>query len=46
MKPTPEQTKKFDEENELDIDTWEKVDIGKNTKHVSELARRQNKGTE
>ena len=36
MKPTPEQIRNFDQENELNIDTWEKGDIGKN----SQLAKR------
>jgi len=37
MKPTPEQTKKFDEENESEVDNWEKGDFGKNTKHVKRI---------
>jgi predicted DNA binding CopG/RHH family protein len=37
MKPTLEQIKKFDEENESDIDTWEKGDIGKNPKHAKRI---------
>jgi predicted DNA binding CopG/RHH family protein len=39
MKPTPEQIRNFDQENELDIDTWEKGDFGKNTKHAKRIPK-------
>ncbi|MEN9827223.1 MAG: CopG antitoxin of type toxin-antitoxin system [Pseudomonadota bacterium] len=37
MKPTPEQIKKFDEENESEVDNWEKGDFGKNPKHAKRI---------
>lgn len=37
MKPTPEQMKNFDEENESEVDNWEKGGFGKSTKHAKRI---------
>jgi len=37
MKPTPEQKKTFDDENELEIDKWERGDFGKNSSHAKKI---------